>query len=509
MEAVRKKDHYDVILIGSGISSLVCGALLARKKLRVLILERHNKPGGFITSYKRKNFHFDVPHVISNVDSKAFKRILAVLDLRDKLSFNKIDNWQKWIYPDMEVKASGGVSGLIEELSGCFPKEKQGLRELFAAMGRIREESRRANRALFLKKKFPALFFPTVSAYTQKSFQTFLESFIKDERLKAVVSTPWVYLGVPPRELSTNTMCNLFFAYLEGGAWYPEYGYQNLSNTFAEKILEYGGVIRYNTPAEKIFVNNNKVYGVYDKNGKQFKAKFVISGIDSKKTFLNLVGEKYLTDDWLKKVSSCKMSSSGFSVHIGTRMDLTQYDLKYGTIVYNQDYSYTYYYDILKNGDFDANNNIQIGISVASLLSDKINEKGFHSLDIITSYPNYYYWENALNSGGKGRYGDLKEKYADLLIKTADKIIPGLSRNIIVKDIATPLTYNRYTDATEGAWFDAAQTVNQSGPNRFSLKSPIKNLLLIGAKLQSGGFMPCALSGFSAAQFILRGKALK
>ena len=50
------KNMYDVIVIGAGISGLVCGCYLAKAGLRVLIVEQHNKPGGYCTSFKRKGF---------------------------------------------------------------------------------------------------------------------------------------------------------------------------------------------------------------------------------------------------------------------------------------------------------------------------------------------------------------------------------------------------------------------------------------------------------------------
>ena len=51
------KEKYDVIIIGSGISGLCCGALLAMEGKKVLILEKHFKIGGYTHTFKRQNFN--------------------------------------------------------------------------------------------------------------------------------------------------------------------------------------------------------------------------------------------------------------------------------------------------------------------------------------------------------------------------------------------------------------------------------------------------------------------
>src|SRR5690606_909622 len=50
----------DDLIIGGGYAGITIGALLAKKKRKVLILEGHSLPGGCASFYKRKDFHFDV-----------------------------------------------------------------------------------------------------------------------------------------------------------------------------------------------------------------------------------------------------------------------------------------------------------------------------------------------------------------------------------------------------------------------------------------------------------------
>ena len=76
---------------------------------------------------------------------------------------------------------------------------------------------------------------------------------------------------------------------------------------------------------------------------------------------------------------------------------------------------------------------------------------------------------------------------ADILIKRVEeKLLPGFSETIEVKEIGTPLTNVRYTSNYRGAIYGWDQTLNNSGQNRLPHKTPIKNLYLSGAWTKPG-----------------------
>ena len=56
----KAEDEYDVIIVGSGIGGLTCGALLSKRGYKTLILEQHYLVGGYCTSFSRNGFTFNV-----------------------------------------------------------------------------------------------------------------------------------------------------------------------------------------------------------------------------------------------------------------------------------------------------------------------------------------------------------------------------------------------------------------------------------------------------------------
>ena len=87
------QEHYDVIIIGSGISGLCSAALLSMAGKKVLVLEKHFKIGGYTHTFKRNQYEWDVGiHYIGAVhNEKSFTRRLF-----DKISNNNL-KWNKMI----------------------------------------------------------------------------------------------------------------------------------------------------------------------------------------------------------------------------------------------------------------------------------------------------------------------------------------------------------------------------------------------------------------------------
>jgi phytoene dehydrogenase-like protein len=96
-----------------------------------------------------------------------------------------------------------------------------------------------------------------------------------------------------------------------------------------------------------------------------------------------------------------------------------------------------------------------------------------------------------------------KVRMADALITKAERLIPTLSKHVVVRDAATPLTYERYTLNTMGAAMGWAFSPGMF-LRRLDQRTPVRNLYLAGHWATPGGGVPAvAISGLRAARIIL------
>ena len=99
---------------------------------------------------------------------------------------------------------------------------------------------------------------------------------------------------------------------------------------------------------------------------------------------------------------------------------------------------------------------------------------------------------------------DFEQRVADVMIKRAEKKIPGLSSHIEYREFWSPRTIHRYAQSGEDASIGWALTPKQVGPLRLGQKTPLKNLYLSGHWTQPAlGIIGVTVSGLQAARAIL------
>ena len=129
--------RYDAVVIGAGNGGLTAAATLAKKGVRVLLLERHNIPGGCATSFCRGRFEFETAlHQLSGLGVKAnpgsLRQALEAIDVLDKVEFVVSDELYRTVLPggrDITLKAD--KKQIIRELQRQFPHENDKIEEFF------------------------------------------------------------------------------------------------------------------------------------------------------------------------------------------------------------------------------------------------------------------------------------------------------------------------------------------------------------------------------------------
>jgi len=479
----KEPDEYDVIIVGSGIGGLTCGALLSKWGYKVLVLEQHYQVGGYCSSFERRGFIFNagVEDVSGLWEKGPVSYLLRELGLEKDDFF--VRNTVRYIFKGRIVEARS-LEEFIEQLSEMFPHERGSICSFFEEAKRAYEECYRdtevygvplpgelivkvfgARKLLDYPREHPHFYDWLTKTYREK-----LDEFFRNEDLKTLLGALLGYVGVEADKVSASSALTAVVAYYMYRGYYPKGGAQKFADALKEFIEVHGGKVLVRHRVNKILVENGEVKGVRV-GEKIFKASIVVANVNAKTTFLELVGEKCLDAKFVDYIKNLRMSPSSFAVYLGVDMDLSGYP----TLIVDLDDGYH--------------------VAINSNADPSLAPSGKSSVTILTS-ANYHDFPERDTPG----YLQVKRELAEKLVQKAEKVLPGLRERIVIQDAATPKTFERYTSMPEGAIYAFDQSIDTKRPY---FKTPIKGLYLASAStFPGGGIEAVVISGIICANDI-------
>ncbi len=482
---------YDAIVIGAGLGGLSCGAAFARQGFKVLVLEKHNKPGGYATVFKRSGgFVFDASLHSTTVGERdgVHNLIPGFPEIKDIEFVPHTDVWRA-IYPDDDIRVPArNVPGVIRLLADRFPDEQAGIQSLFNDMqglsddiGKLSAAGGNVNPATFAKD------YPALARCFGKTWGAMVDARVKNPKLKGIVSSLWGYYGLPPSKLSAFYYALPTIGYLSGGGYYPIGKSQKISDTFVKFITDKGGTVRLSTRVDKVLIKDGAAVGVKTEDGHEHLARVVVANADPLSVFHKMIAPADAPQDYIAKLDKLPVSISSLQLFLGLKKDLVkELGIKDTEIFYSDNYDVEGQYVADMKGEVGGG----YGLTLYDNLYKGYSPAGRNTISILTlqGYGPWEKYEADYAANRKAAYRKEKERMADILIDLVEKTtMPGLRKAIRVRDVATPLTNVRYTSNHRGAIYGWDQTVATSGPQRLAQKTPIKNLYLAGAWTFPGG----------------------
>jgi prolycopene isomerase len=278
-----------------------------------------------------------------------------------------------------------------------------------------------------------------------------------------------------------------FLGYLSGGGYYPKGRSQDISNAFVQYIEGHGGKVLLNTKASRILLKGDSAVGVATADGKEFTSKVVVSNADPFQTFRSMLPDQSLTAAYEEKWKQYSVSLSCFQVFLGLKEDIVKRSgITDSEIFVESSYDPEEGYANMLKADVE---HVGMGVSLYDNIDPAYSPPGKNTVNILVlqGYEPWEKYEKDYHAGNKTAYKKEKERMADALIAGVEqRLLPGLSKAIEVKEIGTPLTNARYTGVHRGAIYGWDQTVNNSGNARVGHATPVKNLYLAGAWSRPG-----------------------
>ncbi|MDU2265808.1 FAD-dependent oxidoreductase [Clostridium celatum] len=494
--------EYDVIVIGAGLSGLTAASLLAKRSLKVCVVEAQYKPGGSCGIFKRKDVVFEQgAAMIYGFNDRGFSPHRFVFNaLEEPIDIIKHDELYAINFGEHRIVFYEDIDMFIEELVKVFPNEKENFKRFYTDLSNqyikiiaenpafISPDAMKKEKGLKSLLKHPIEYIRFLG-YMNKNTKSILKKYFKDKNVFDFfdkLTSTYCYTNVEetPAILSSIMFVDNHF----GGSYYPAGSTLNLIGKLEKVIEENNGHMIYNTEVEEIIVEDNRAIKVKLDNETNISAKYIVNSGTVWNLYNKLLKENVSEDikNWVNSLEPSYPSVVLFAL-------VKEEAIPKGTLPIE-----------MLIGDKTKLDEDEITVYILSIDDKTLCKKGYHTIMAIG--PTFKEWPKGFkNNYNTEKYREMKEVEKNRVLDVLEKRFPGFKENLCYVEISTPTTLNRYALKEKGSVAGPKQKLGQHMMKRLKSKSEVDSLFNCGESTVMGTGTPAVtISGISAANLILR-----
>jgi phytoene dehydrogenase-like protein len=452
--------HYDVLIIGAGMSGLAAGIRLAYYGKKVCIVEKHYRVGGLNSFYNLGGHKLDVGlHAMTNyvpkdVRLRPLPRLFRQLKLRAEDFVLCPQRMSVIKFADKTLRFNNDFDFFVQEVVDNFPGQADNFQKLINTISEYDELN---------------LYAPPVSA------REVAGSVISDPLLSDMIFCPLMFYGnAQENDMEFGQFVIMFKSIFCEGLARPQAGVRQVLDVLVRKYRGCGGELRMRCAVTGLKCVKSKVESILLENGEVLTADMILSSAGYLETM------KLLSDQ--HSPSADYQAGQLSFVESIVILDKEPAEIGYNTTItfYNNSDRFTYRKPVelvdVSSGVICCPNNFQ--------LEHPLPE----GMIRITNLANFDMW----NRLGGEEYGVQKAACLRTALKEAVKFMPDFRDSIVFTDIFTPKTIHRFTGHMNGAVYGT--------PNKIKTgKTHLDNLFICGTDQGFLGIVGAMLSGISMA----------
>lgn len=514
----KAAEHYDAIVIGSGMGGLSTAALLSKQGKKVLLLERHYNPGGYTQVFKRKGYEWEVGiHYIGEVHKKhSLLRTLFDYITDGQLKWAEMGEvHDRIVVGDKVYDFLSGKEGFKSKLLEYFPDEEAAIEKFVELVFKVGK----AGNSFFMEKAMP----PGVSGemgekmrapfleYATRSTYEVLEEITDNQELIQVLTGQFGDYGLPPKRSSFAAHAGLVRHYFDG-ANFPIGGAAEIAKNIDAVLEKAGSTFLVNAEVDKVLVEDNKAVGVKMADGKEFRADAVISAIGITNSYKSLLPEEVFQKHQLEQqLTKVKQASAHLCLYVGLKGTAEELNLsKANYWAHPGDVSHD---DCWDRYMADPSTPFPlVFISFPSAKDPTWNERypGKSTIDIVTVMPYHAFekWEDTRWKNRGEEYEAIKEEYSQRLLDELFKLEPQLRDKVDFYELSTPVSTRHFSNYSKGELYGLDHSPERFKHEFLRPHTPVKNYFLAGQDIVTAGIAGALFSGVLTASAVTRKNVL-
>jgi phytoene dehydrogenase-like protein len=520
-----------VVLVGGGHNALVTAFYLAKGGFKPLVLERREMVGGgAITEEFHPGFRAStLAHTLGPLRADvALEMQIETFDCEilrpDPRVFSPTPDGKALLFYNDVAKTAAAIGNFsakdaskyaqfaasLEEIAGFFAQltsitppaiDKPTPEDLWNLL-----KTGRSVRSLGKSGIFDLL------RWGPMAVADFVAEFFETELLRAVIAARGIF-GTALGPWSAGSTAALFLraaadSHPVGAAAFPRGGLGSFTRALAESAKQAGAEIRTDAEVRQILVKDGAVAGIALADGEEIAVQAVVSGVDPKRTFFNLIDPSHLDPTFANRIKNFRANGTVAKINLAlgslpafTALDATEGFLKAlsGRIHIGPEIDYLERaFDASKYGEFSKAP--WLDVTIPTILDPSLAPDGRHVLSACVQFAPFKLRE--------GNWDARRKELGDTVIHTLATYAPNLPGLIEGIQVITPKDLETSYGFTGGHIFHGELALDQLFTMRPVLdwaryKTPIRGLFLCGSGTHPGNGLTGA-SGANAAREIIR-----
>jgi all-trans-retinol 13,14-reductase len=492
-----KSQHFDVLIMGSGLGGLLCGYLLAERGFSVCVLEKNVQFGGCLQVFSREKTVFDTGvHYIGELgEGEALNRVFSYFGLMEKLQLEKLDadafdvisfEGDSTVYPFAQ-----GHTHFVEKLSEIFPEERVAIQKYTDTIKQISES--------FYANNLRNLDLASMDTEAMRTdAEAFITSLTENIKLRNVLAGNIPLYGGIGGITPLHQHALIVNSYLQS-AWRCVDGGAQIAKHLTSAIRNMGGTLLRRKNVFKLEVENGLITKAVCADGESYTADRFVANFPPEKALEMLQGAE-IRKSYQKRIADIPGTTSFFGLYIVFKPESFPY-LRHNVYHYNNP-------DVWRSVNYNPNKWPESWLMYPAAMSQSSE---FAQATTILAYMHYdevKLWEQSFNTTvapeSRGpEYEAFKQQKAELLINAVEKRFPGFKNAIQSYHTSTPLTYRDYLNVSNGSAYGKLKNFREPHNAFISPRSKITNLFFTGQSVHLHGIKGVTTSAIVTSAMML------